>query len=255
MVIPLLASGLLQGPLPAGASLFSWIPDVDGPRSGSFLSLSGPSESGERDPGFSGDDALLVQIALRDPAIRAAMLGEIDRRLSDDIPEDAETTARLAHLRDLLRRLDAAGPSGDSNPPRGPSLAAAPSGRVFFAVAKDVPEAAVVANEELVDRVLRASRLVRARGISRLNLTLETPELGEIRLHLTLRGKVVRATFQADVPGAAEIVRARLSELKSALEERGLQVGELTVLAAETGIPVLPPAPSTSAPGHLDLKA
>ena len=241
MVLPLPASGLLEGPRPPGASLFSKLPDVF-----DFL-RSGPSESGERNPDPGGDDALLAQITVRDPSVRAAVLREIERRLSADVPGDAEAVARLERLRGLLRRLHSEG----SHVP--PGAQPFPAGRVLSVVEKDVPP--VAADADLVDRVLRASRLVRARGLSRLRLTLEPPELGGIRLDLTLRGSVVRATFQADAPGAAEILRARLGELKAALEKRGLQVGELCVLAPEAGIPSLPPAPATSGPGRLDLKA
>jgi hypothetical protein len=311
VVIPLLASGLLKGLLPVGASLLSKLPDVSGLLSGFGSLFGGPSESGERDPDFSGDDALVAQIALHDPSVRAAVLREIDRRLSDGVPEDAETTARLERLRDLLRRIDAEQvdatreaadeggqverePSGEpAPPPRAPATAVAalpesaasrpaepfPAGRILPLAAKEVPEtlravsaaappgqapspsapvaaeAAGPANTELVDRILRASRLVQARGISRLRLTLDPPELGEVRLDLTLRRNVVYGTFQAEAPGAAGALLSRLSELKDALEKRGLQVGELSVLAAgaEAGSPFLPPPPSV--PGNLDLKA
>lgn len=93
--------------------------------------------------------------------------------------------------------------------------------------------------------------LNRERGISRLRLTLDPPELGEIRLDLTLRGGVLRASFQAAAPGAAEALRSGLGGLRSALEKRGLRVGELSVAGPEAG--PLPPGPST--PGRLDLRA
>ncbi|HEX7898200.1 MAG TPA: flagellar hook-length control protein FliK [Planctomycetota bacterium] len=305
MVSPLLpAWGLARSLLPAVARL------PESLLSGLGSLLGGASETTDRDPDFSGDDALVAQIAVQDPTVRAAVLREIDRRLSDDVPEDAATTARLERLRELLRRLEAeqapppAEPTGDVErdfsgepelppPSRAPTVAVAPVPAAPIArpadppaaavvVAKDLPdpvravggaaappappasaapaaaEAAGLANAELVDRILRASRLVQSRGISRLRLVLDPPELGEVRLDLSLRGNVVHGAFQADAPGAAEALGSRLSELKAALEKRGLRVGELSVSAAGAD-PAAPPAnpflASTSLPGNLDLKA
>jgi len=293
VVSPLLpALGLVRGLLPAVVRL------PESLLSGIGSLLGGTSETTDRDPDFSGDDALLAQIAVQDPTVRAAVLREIDRRLSDDIPEDAATTARLERLRELLRRLEAENPApavpeeasspegepkefsadaGPPPPPRAPVAAVVPAAAppraaeplpaAVSAVAKDLPEpvravtasappssapasapplaaeAAGAANAELVDRVLRASRLVQARGISRLRLVLDPPELGEVKLDLSLRGNVVHGAFTADAPGAAEALLSRLHELKDALERRGLRVGELSVSAAGAD-----PAGSTAIP-------
>jgi hypothetical protein len=288
VVHPLLpASGLLAGLLPAVARLPGAIFD------GLGSLFSGPSETADRDPDFSGDDALVAQLALRDPSVRTALLKEIDRRLGDDVPEDPETRNRLERLRDVLRELEtpepAAAPSEEPPPETPPAplptrvvaipdapvrlltpvakggeealrvAAAGPSSTAPAAGAKLVPEAAGVANAEVVDRILRASRLVQSRGISRLRLVLEPPELGEVRLDLTLKDRVVHGAFSTDAPAAAEAVLARLAELKDALERRGLRVGELSVRAAgaePAGLGFMNPfQASTSLPGNLDLKA
>ena len=79
-----------------------------------------------------------------------------------------------------------------------------------------------------------------------------------MRLDLSLRGDVVHGAFQADAPGAAQALLSKLSELKDALERRGLRVGELSVAAAgadPAGLPANPFLASTSLPGNLDLKA
>lgn len=290
MVHPLLpVSGLLAGLLPAVSRVPGALLD------GLSSLLSGPSETTDRDPDFSGDDALVAQLALRDPSVRTALLKEIDRRLSDEVPEDPETRERLERLRDVLRRLETAEPVAappEDPPPDAPPAppapparvvaipdapvrfltpvpkgveeslrvaAAAPSTGTSAAGARPVPEAAGVANAEVVDRILRASRLVQARGISRLRLVLEPPELGELRLDLTLKDHVVHGAFSTDVPGAAEAVLALLAELKETLERRGLRVGELSVSAAgaePAGLGLVNPfRTSTSLPGNLDLKA
>src|SRR5687768_13544166 len=105
--------GLVRGLLPA----VSRLPESLLSGLGSLFGVA--SDTPDRDPDFSGDDALIAQIAVHDPNVRAAVLREIDRRLSDDIPEDAATTARLERLRELLLRLEAenAAPAGDPAPP------------------------------------------------------------------------------------------------------------------------------------------
>ena len=253
MVIPPQSA---SGPAVA-ASLLSPLPDLSGI---GFL-----FSDGDRAPDSSGDEALLAQITLSDPSVRSAALREIDRRLAGDIPEDAETTAGLKRLRDVLRRIEEA--------PRAPTLAIVPAEdvparRAVSILSKDVadplralaaaaPAPAGFANPELMDRVPRASRLMRSRGISRLRLVLDPPELGEVRLDLTLRLNLVSGTFQADTPAAAEALLSRLDELKDALEKRGLAVGELSVLAAgsEASAPPRPSPPPTAVAGTLDLKA
>ena len=254
---------------PAGGRFKSLLPAVSR-LCGLPLSEIGsiPSETADRDSEVRGDDALLAQIAARDPSVRAAVLREIDRRLPDAAPED------VARLRELLRRLTPSErelPGESEPPPRPPREAFAAAVDVPFARpaegrgplraltgADAPPPAAGRADVELVERVLRASRLVRSRGISRLRLVLDPPELGEVRLDLSLRGQVVHGAFQADAPGAVEALGARLHELKDALERRGLRVGELSVVA-EGADPAAPPAnpfpAPASLPGNLDVKA
>ena len=169
MVSPLLpALGLARSLLPAVARL------PESLLSGLGSLLGGASETTDRDPDFSGDDALVAQIAVQDPTVRAAVLREIDRRLSDDVPEDAATTARLERLRELLRRLEAeqtpppAEPTADVErdfsgepefppPSRAPAVAVAPVPAAPIARPADPPTAAAVVAKDLPEPVRAVS--------------------------------------------------------------------------------------------------
>jgi hypothetical protein len=288
---PLLSTGLLKL-LPFGPSLLSRLPVVGGFLSELDTLLGGPDEPA---PGAEPDETLVAQLALSDPQVRQTLLREIERRLSDDVPESPELKARLERLRELLLRLDATEIAAKDEPPpaadatvpaevaaeavapppppfaspellgrkeepsRGVAALGGPSAAPA-APAAPLADAGGLANPELVERVLRATRQAQARSVSRLRLTLEPPELGELSLELTLRDRVLHGAFFTDAPGAAEALAARLGELKDALERRGLRVGELSVNpggAVPSGAAafVYPdPAPPRAA-GNLDLKA
>lgn len=286
---PLLTTGLLKL-LPFGPALLPRLPDVGGFLSELGALLGGPDEPS---PETKPDETLVAQLALSDPQVRQTLLREIERRLSDDVPETPELRARLERLRELLLRLETAEPPKDLPsapeavvpdatspaavaPPPPPfaspellgrkdeaSRAVAALGGPSGAPAAPAPllaDAGGLANPELVERVLRAARQAQARSVSRLRLTLEPPELGELSLELTLKDRVLHGAFFTDAPGAAEALAARLGELKDALERRGLRVGELSVNAGGSAPSggaafVYPdPAPARGA-GHLDLKA
>lgn len=132
------------------------------------------------------------------------------------------------------------------------------------------------ASADLAERVLRAAQLTQSRGVARLRLVLTPPELGELHLDLSVRGKVLHAAIEADRPSAAEALLAQWPSLRGALEAQGFEIGGFSVSAdggfareGELGGSGAPPAaaaadvaeepaaaPAPSArPQILDLKA
>jgi flagellar hook-length control protein FliK len=81
----------------------------------------------------------------------------------------------------------------------------------------------------MIDRIVRAAKLTQSRGVARLRLVLTPPELGELRLDLSIRQKTLHATLQADRSSAAEAILAQLPALKEALERHGFTLGDFSV--------------------------
>lgn len=62
-----------------------------------------------------------------------------------------------------------------------------------------------------------------------MNMRLDPPELGALRVQMTLTRGVVSAEFQASTPQAQGLLERNLTVLRSALEGQGLTVDRLTV--------------------------
>lgn len=81
------------------------------------------------------------------------------------------------------------------------------------------------------------SAMVNQRG-GVMHMRLDPPELGELRIQMTMARGMVSATFQASTHAAQSIIEQHMTTLRSALESHGLSVDRLSVSA---------PSPSNSA--------
>lgn len=89
---------------------------------------------------------------------------------------------------------------------------------------------------EFIDRIVRASQLARRHGETRLQIVLRPPELGRLRVDLSVRDGVLNVRINADKAGAQELVQQHIGALRESLEQQGVRVGEIQVsVDAETG--------------------
>lgn len=82
---------------------------------------------------------------------------------------------------------------------------------------------------ELVDRIVKAARLTQSRGSARIKIALNPPHLGDLKVDLSVRNKVLQGTLQAENVAAKELLLSQLPQLREALEQQGLQVGDFQV--------------------------
>jgi flagellar hook-length control protein FliK len=99
---------------------------------------------------------------------------------------------------------------------------------------QDVPE---IDDAPMANRIVRGlSTMVNQRG-GVMNMRLDPPELGELRVQMTLNRGVVTAEFQASSAQAHAMLERNLNTLRSALESQGLTVDRLTVHVPAAGAP------------------
>jgi hypothetical protein len=88
--------------------------------------------------------------------------------------------------------------------------------------------------EKVMNQILQGARLMVKSGVAHMHLELHPPELGRLRLALVVEGEMVTARFTAESQTVRAIIETNLPELRSALQESGLQVDQLQV-EVETG--------------------
>jgi len=87
------------------------------------------------------------------------------------------------------------------------------------------------ANAPFANRIVRGlSTMVNQRG-GVMKMRLDPPELGDLRVQMTLNRGVVTAEFQASSTQAHSLLERNLATLRNALEAQGLTVDRLTVHA------------------------
>lgn len=71
-------------------------------------------------------------------------------------------------------------------------------------------------------------------GVAHMHMELQPPALGKLQLALVVEGELVTARFTAESQTVQALIESNLPELRSALQEAGLQVDQLQV-DVETG--------------------
>lgn len=82
---------------------------------------------------------------------------------------------------------------------------------------------------EMVERIVKAARLTQSRGSARIKIALHPPHLGELKVDLSVRQRVLHGTLQAESAAAREMLLSNLQSLRDALEQQGIRVGEFQV--------------------------
>ena len=83
--------------------------------------------------------------------------------------------------------------------------------------------------QENVDRIVRAARTVQARGSTRIQIRLEPPELGFLRIEIKHSSNGLNLQLQATNPKAQQILQQNSHELRAALESQGLQPRQIEI--------------------------
>jgi flagellar hook-length control protein FliK len=82
---------------------------------------------------------------------------------------------------------------------------------------------------ELVEQIVKAARLTQSRGSARIKLDLNPPNLGTLKMDLSVRQHVLHGTLQADNAAARDMLLSHLPSLKQSLEDQGIHVGDFQV--------------------------
>jgi flagellar hook-length control protein FliK len=82
---------------------------------------------------------------------------------------------------------------------------------------------------ELVEQIVKAARLTQSRGSARIKLDLNPPNLGTLKMDLSVRQHVLHGILQADNAAAKEMLLSHLPSLKQSLEDQGIHVGDFQV--------------------------
>jgi flagellar hook-length control protein FliK len=93
------------------------------------------------------------------------------------------------------------------------------------------------------DSVSELARVIRSGGRdgqSKMVLRLDPPELGQVRIDVRMDQQALTLRMEAQTPGGHDALHSRLTELRSALEQQGIQVQSVDV--------TLRPAPGNGAP-------
>lgn len=91
------------------------------------------------------------------------------------------------------------------------------------------PPASAGDRAEFVDRIVKAAKLTQSRGAARIKIVLNPPNLGELRVDLSVRQHVLHGTLQAESVAAKDLILSNLQSLREGLEGQGIRVGEFSV--------------------------
>ena len=82
---------------------------------------------------------------------------------------------------------------------------------------------------DFVERIMRAAKLARSQGGTRMRIVLNPPNLGSLRVNLVVRNHVLHGTILAESLAARDLILNHLPQLKESLQQQGVQVGEFEV--------------------------
>lgn len=155
-------------------------------------------------------------------------------RAADARVMQIETQVRLENAGGGPAQTPAAGQTGSVVPLTGTAGAAVMSANAESDTQQLPSPGARIDEERFSGRVLRGlSTMVNQRGGS-LTMRLDPPELGQLRVQMTVMQGVVNAEFRASTPQAQQLLERNMALLRAALEGQGMTVERLTVSHSST---------------------
>jgi len=82
---------------------------------------------------------------------------------------------------------------------------------------------------EMLDRVVRMTKLSVDKGGGEVRLRLHPPKLGFLRIQISVRDGVVQASMQTENAAARHLISQHLQDLRDALAQQGLDLAEFDV--------------------------
>jgi flagellar hook-length control protein FliK len=83
--------------------------------------------------------------------------------------------------------------------------------------------------EQFVDRLVRFARVVSGRVESSVEMRLNPPELGSVKLSMSVREGELRMAMQTTTEAARQVISQNISQLRAALTAQGFAVGQMDV--------------------------
>lgn len=82
---------------------------------------------------------------------------------------------------------------------------------------------------EFVERLMKAARFTMIKGQSRMKLVLNPPNLGHLKVDLSVREHVLRGSLRAETPAARDLIVSQIPTLRDQLERQGIHLGAFDV--------------------------
>lgn len=108
----------------------------------------------------------------------------------------------------------------------GQSQQISPEGKVYT-----LPTGTMVAEQEVLNQVLQRFHLTNRDHNTRINLKLYPAELGELKIHLSIKEGSIKASVVAQSQHVQEILEKNMPKLKTVLEQQGFVVEDIIVSA------------------------
>lgn len=147
-----------------------------------------------------------------------------------------------AHFVEGLHR-ESAGQAADSAKEKGPDISSDGNGAFLQELSglsrvKESPKAseseasapARVLPGSLEDQVLRQIKIKLQPGLSQVQISLNPPELGSVRIRFEMQGDRMKARIEARESVTAALLERHLPELRQAMSQAGIEVKEIEVL-------------------------
>ncbi|MGC8863685.1 MAG: flagellar hook-length control protein FliK [Armatimonadota bacterium] len=152
------------------------------------------------------------------------------------VPEDTQRGVSVVRRLEApgVEDIDAVKPNAHATGVENPSLASA-SGpdRRFEPLFFHVPRPGAPVHNEVVDRlsseIVRAASLRVVEGRTGLDIRLDPPQLGTVRVNIFIEHGNLTASIQTTTESARQILQSGLDDLKAALTDQGINVQSLSV--------------------------
>ena len=92
----------------------------------------------------------------------------------------------------------------------------------------------VISKEEFAAQIISGAKLMVNNGVTKIQIQLEPAELGKLELSLVIERDLVAARFVTETQGVQALIESNLTQLRSSLEEAGLNV-DLLQVGVQTG--------------------
>lgn len=109
-------------------------------------------------------------------------------------------------------------------PPSDPSLPIPPS------VSKGAPELPSATDKGVIDQIVDRARLYHRADYSEIRIDLHPPSLGKLKMRIAMDNQLMTVKIVAETPIARDIIETNLVQLKTVLQNQGLEIDTVDVM-------------------------